>query len=464
MKSKYFRIFSKKRAWQSLIAAAILGCCFALIVMTQRGFQQGDQSSEKVLLPDLMKIHQWKTAQGVPVYFVPIKGIPMLDFALSFPLGTAVGSEGAAALMLAWFNEGFGGLNAASSEAAFDELAVRREQVLTRDQMSFRFRILAQDDLLNQLAAHLTQAFSKPNFKTEDFEKVKTRTMTRIKALKSLPEYWAEDAFYRNLYPNHGYGNNQLGTEVFLERVTPDESLALYKQHIQPQHLIITMVGDIDRKTAQKLAENLTQGLSSLAGKQGEEARPLTPQRPLAKIDKKIDHPSKQAHVWMGSLGRTVHDPDKFAWILGNHILGEGMNSRLFNTIREKHGLVYHISSTSEALQYLSPVLIKFQTEAAQVQRAKDLVLEQWKAWIEEGPTSEELEKAKNYYKGFFALHLANHRNILDLVNTYAFYGLDFDLLKDYERLIDEVTVDKVKSVWSKQIQQTPDVIVQVGG
>ncbi|MFM8454353.1 MAG: M16 family metallopeptidase [Gammaproteobacteria bacterium] len=428
--------------------------------------KKSKQPKDTLLVSGMIDVHHWKTQAGIPVYFVPMESIPMLDLALSFPLGTSTGPEGASALMLAWLDEGFNNLGPVDAQTRFDQLAVQKEVQLGKDVLNFKMRTLIKEDILNKSLENWLQSISKANFKPEDFEKVKQRALTEIKDRINLPAFLAEEAFYKALYLEHPYSHGVLGTAASVQDLKPEIVLAQYQNNIHAKNMIITLVGGIHRDQAKKIAEDLSEKLKNLNTEFSKDtvAALEVPKFMKEGLEKKISHPSSQAHLWLGSPGRAASDEQKMAWLLGNHIFGEGMSSRLFKNIREKEGLVYQIVSKLDAFKYQGPFVIKLQTSANQAEKAKALVLVEWKNWVKLGPSLEELEKAKGYYKGAFVTQLSNHKAILDLTSNYAFYGLDFNLLKNYEALIDAVTLEEIKTLWAKQIPEAPSVVIQVGG
>src|SRR5205085_3707144 len=87
-------------------------------------------------------------------------------------------------------------------------------------------------------------------------------------------------------------------------------------------------------------------------------------------IDVDLDVP--QAVVTFGGSGIARKDPDFFAAYIVNHILGRGsFSSRLYDQIREKHGLAYGVSTS---LLWLDQAALFVGYTATRAERSRDTV------------------------------------------------------------------------------------------
>ena len=102
-------------------------------------------------------------------------------------------------------------------------------------------------------------------------------------------------------------------------------------------------MGDVTRARAEEIATQLTRELP--VGTAPLPALPPVPPLPAA-IERIVEHPSAQSHVMIGQPGVARSDPDYFALLVGNQILGGGgMTSRLYEQVRERRGLSYSVYS-----------------------------------------------------------------------------------------------------------------------
>src|SRR5690606_13167622 len=127
-----------------------------------------------------------------------------------------------------------------------------------------------------------------------------------------------------------------------------------------------------------------------------------------------IDYPSAQTHINLAQLGIPRNHPDWPALYLGNQIFGGGgFGSRLMEEIREKRGLTYGVYSAFSPMQVAGPFSISLQTRAEMTDGTLQLIREQLKQFLNEGPTAAELQRAKRELAGSFPLSTASNADIV---------------------------------------------------
>src|SRR5262249_31220401 len=114
-----------------------------------------------------------------------------------------------------------------------------------------------------------------------------------------------------------------------------------------------------------------------------------------------------QAVVNFGGPGISRNDPDFMAAYIVNHILGGGsFSSRLYREVREKRGLAYGISDSLVWLNSSALLIGSTATRADATGKTIEIIEHEIRRLAEEGPTEEELTKAKTYLKGSYVLGL----------------------------------------------------------
>src|SRR4029077_14067946 len=133
----------------------------------------------------------------------------------------------------------------------------------------------------------------------------------------------------------------------------------------------------------------------------GEEP-PLPPVPDLAEAASRvIAHPASQAHIMIGAPGISRHDPDYFPLFVGNYILGGGgFQSRITEEVRSKRGLAYSAYSYFAPMQERGPFVIGLQTRRDQADEALAVVRATLKDFLANGPTADELDRAKQNLVG----------------------------------------------------------------
>jgi zinc protease len=222
----------------------------------------------------------------------------------------------------------------------------------------------------------------------------------------------------------------------------------------------VSIVGDLSRAEAEALAIRLTDGLP-----EGAEAEPI-PEVVLPQREKlRIPHHATQSHIFVGLPAMRRGDPDFYPLLVGNYILGGGgFVSRLTKEVREKRGFAYSVYSHFQPYRRLGPFEIGLQTKREQAEEALKVVDTTLAAFLEKGPTEDELKRAKENLINGFALRIDSNKKILDHVAMIGFYGLPLDYLDRYPKEVAKVTSAQIRDAFSRRIRPENLVTVIVAG
>jgi zinc protease len=193
---------------------------------------------------------------------------------------------------------------------------------------------------------------------------------------------------------------------------------------------------------------------------------PAVPEVPALTSAQDLARPfdAAQAHVLIGQPGYKRDDPDFFALLVGNHILGGGgFVSRLTEQVREKRGLSYSIYSYFSPGLHAGAFAVGLQTRPDQAAQAVGVVKEVVQAFVSDGPTETELQAAKSNLIGGFALRIDSNRKLLDNVANMAWNRLPLNYLDTWTQQIERVGVDDVRRAMARVLQPERMVTVVVG-
>jgi zinc protease len=155
-----------------------------------------------------------------------------------------------------------------------------------------------------------------------------------------------------------------------------------------------------------------------------------------------------QAVVTFGGAGIARSDPDFMAAYIVNHILGGGsFSSRLYREVREKRGLAYGVSDSLVWFKRASVLLGGTATRADRTGDALAVIEQEIKRMAADGPTADELDKAKSYLKGSYALGLDTSSKIAGQLVQHQIDNLGIDYIQRRNGLIDAVTFADAKRV-----------------
>lgn len=408
-------------------------------------------------------IQHWQTDKGTRVYFVPAPELPMLDIRMLFAAGSAHddGQPGLAGLASGLLDKGAAGLSANDIADRLEGLGAELTTGSLRDSAWVSLRSLSDPAQLEPAMELMSQVISQPDFNKRDFKRERERKLVALRRSEQEPSSIAGYRFYEAVFGKHPYATRPIGTEASLKKITLKDIRAYYKQYYVARNAIIAIVGDVDRKDAERLASQLTMELP--AGEAAAET-PVVPRLAQA-AEQRIHHPSTQTTVRMGAPGMHRGDPDYFPLYVGNHVLGGGgLVSRLFIEVRDKRGLSYGVSSYFSPMAQDGPYTLGLQTRNDQVDEALDVMRSILIEYHDKGPTDKELTASRKNITGGFALRIDSNSKIVEYLGMIGFYNLPLDYLDTFNDKIMAVTREQIIDAYQRRVDPDRMVTVIVGG
>ena len=411
-------------------------------------------------MPD---IQHWVTDNGARVYFVPAPELPMLDVNVTFAAGSVRddGQPGLARLTNTLLDMGAAGLTANEIATRIESLGAELSTSSVREMASVSLRSLSDRAHLEPALGILADVITRPNFDNKDFERERERKLVGIRRSEQSPSTVAEYTFFRSVYGEHPYAHRVSGTEESVKALGLDAVKAFYKRYYVARNAVVSIVGDLDRRAAEALVEQIIGALP--AGRRAA-ALPTVPVSGQAE-EERILHPSTQTHVRMGAPGMHRGDPDYFPLYVGNHVLGGGgLVSRLHEEVREKRGLSYSVNSYFSPMEQDGPYLLSLQTRNDQVDEALAVMRKTLQDFVDKGPTEDELLAAKKNITGGFPLRIASNSGIVSHLNMIGFYDLPLDYLDTFNDRVSAVTREQIKDAFKRRVSPEAMVTIIVGG
>jgi zinc protease len=408
-------------------------------------------------------IQNWRTANGVPVYFIPARELPMVDAQILFNAGSVRDGErpGLAKLTSALLEEGAGDWSADVIADRLDQVGARLSASSRRDAASVSLRSLVDPRYLQPAVETVARLLKEPAFAPDAVERVRQQMLTALRERAQSPGAIAQDAFFKALYGSHPYGSPPDGTTVSLNALTRADVQDFHRRFYTAANAMVAIVGDLDRPAAEQLANALVGGLP-----EGAAAPPPPPAPPVpASQTIRIPHPSSQSHILIGQIGVSRADPDYYALYLGNHVFGgNGLVSQLSQEIREKRGLAYGAYSAFSPLRQAGPFLLNLQTRNDQADTALQVAQTTLREFTANGPAARLLEEGRQNITGGFALDIAGNGKLVNALGGIAFHGLPLDYLQNYIDMMNGITLEQVTTAWQRHVRPDKLITVIVGG
>ncbi len=408
-------------------------------------------------------IESWQTDNGARVLFVHSEALPMVDLRVVFDAGAARDGDrpGLARLTNRLLGQGTEARSADAVAAAFDRVGARFSHGSKRDMAYFSLRALSMPERLEPAVATFAELLRAPAFGERAFERERRRMLQAVKAREQDPGSVARRVFYDAVYGDHPYATPPGGTAASLEAIDRGAVRAFHRRFYVGANATVAIMGDLSRERAEALAETVVGELP-----RGEAAPSLPAVEPLeAARTVRVDFPSRQAHILMGQPGMARGEPDYHALYLANHVLGgSGFSSRLMSEIREARGLAYSVYSYFAPMAARGPFVMGMQTQGSQAGEAIELLRDNLAAFVEDGPTAEEVEHAQKNITGGFPLRIDSNREIVQYLAMIGFYDLPLDYLDRFSGQVAAVDAADAREAFAGRIDPGRLVTVVVGG
>jgi zinc protease len=409
-----------------------------------------------------LKIEHWSTKNGTPVYFVAKNEIPMIDIGVLFHAGSAQdnNSPGIAQLTAQMLDQGTQNLNVDQIANHFEAVGAHYSASINQDMSVLNLRSLSAPQFFNPALSMFSALFKDATFPQTAINRIKKQMLISLQQEAQTPSAIAAKTFYQTLYGPHPYASPILGDKKSIEQISQEQILNFYHRNYVAKNAMIAIVGNVTEAKAMSIAEQLSSMLAT-----GEKTTPINaPSSPQLKTHIiKISYPSKQTTIFLGQIGIAVKDPDYFPLIVGNQILGGGiLTSKLFKEVRNKRGLCYGISSGFKPLQAAGPFLIVLQTRRDQAAKALSLTQQTLKNFLAKGPTTQELQGAKQALIGSFPSSIASNEGILVATEKIGFYQLPLNYLESYQQKINSVNLEQIRHAFQR-IKPEKMIVVMLG-
>jgi zinc protease len=407
-----------------------------------------------------MTIERIVSPAGIEAWLVRESATPLVAMAYSFHGGSAqdpADKPGVATLITTLLDEGAGELDSTTFHRRLENHAIELAFRAGRDYFTGSLRALNEhrDEAFDLLRLSL----NAPRFDAEAVERMRLQTMAGLRRDTTSPNDIASKAWWAAAFPGHPYGRETKGTLDTVPKITTDDLRDFVRRVFARNELKIAIVGDVDAATAGRLIDT---AFGSLPAKN--DLRPVADaavQGLGRRIVTKVAVP--QAVVTFGGAGMARHDPDFMAGYITNHIFGGGtFSSRLYREVREKRGLAYGVSDSMIWFKHAAVTIGGTATRADRTGDAIAIIAAEAKRMAEEGPTAEELAKAKSYLKGSYALTLDTSSKIAAQLVQIQTDNLGIDYIQRRGAMIDAVTVADARRA-AKRLYG-PGLLVSVAG
>jgi len=282
-----------------------------------------------------------------------------------------------------------------------------------------------------------------PIFPEKEIEKEKEVIIEEINSYRDNPAELIFDEFEEIVFSNKPLGRNILGTPESVNSFKRDDIIYFVKRNYCSENIVICSVAAIQPDKALKTIEKIF----------GDIPHHSSTQQPASDINYNPSHIVRKKDTWqnhfiMGNIAFSLHDERRIGMILLNNILGgQGLNSRLYLSLREKNGYAYNVESVYNPYCETGIFSIYFGTDPANLEKGIEIAYHELKkiSTVKLGPL--QLKKAKNQIKGYMARGFENYENLMLSMGKSMLVFNRIDTLEDICRKIDAITSEDLLDI-----------------
>jgi zinc protease len=405
---------------------------------------------------EAVNIQEVTSSGGITAWLVEDYTVPIITTNFAFRGGAAQDPEdktGLANMMSGLLDEGAGELDSAAFQTRLRDLNVDLSFDAGKDAFFGNLRTLKQNR--EEAFELLRLALTEPRFDEEPVARVRGQILSNLRRSQTDPNEIAGKTWSDVLFGDHPYGRETEGTLESVAAITVEDLRDFHARKLARDNLFVAVVGAIDAET---LAAELDRAFGGLP--EAAELVPVAEVEPREGVHQHVALAVPQTVIRMGGRGLTRDDPDFIPAFIANHILGGGgFSSRMYEEIREKRGLAYSVGTGLAAYDNAGAYIAAAATRADAAGTAIDVMTEEIRRFAAEGPTEDELEKAKSFLIGNYALRFDDSRRIARQLISIQLDDLGIDYIDKRNDLVKAATLDDVRRAAQRVFGGEPSVI-----
>lgn len=379
---------------------------------------------------------------GLTVFIMPTARLPLVDLRLVSRAGAVndpAGKEGLASLAADLLTQGAGERNAVQIAEEMAFIGGELSASANAEQIVVSCEVLKKD--FAQGLEMFRDVIVDPTFPAEDFDRKKSEAIAAIAASKDDPGTVANMYLGPFLMGDSPLAHPTIGWQSSVETLTREDVVGFHDTYMTPENSMLAVVGDVDAAQVKKALESAFKGWKKSKAKHADAYPPLT--RSSGRKVQIVNKPEvTQTQIRLACVGVPRNHPDYYPIMVANTILGSGFTSRLVDEIRVNKGLTYSINSSFSMYRNAGTFGISTFTKNETIRETIDETIKVVEKLRSEGPSEQELDKARTYLTGLYPLGLQAPDNLAARLLSVEFYDLPDDFIETYSAKIKEVSME----------------------
>jgi zinc protease len=291
-----------------------------------------------------------------------------------------------------------------------------------------------------------------PSFPAAEIERERKLLIGSLQKLADRPDDFTEYLLPKFMYGNHPYGHESAGTPMAIRDFKKTDLEKFYKENYNPGNAVLAVVGQYDDAWKKSVVDAFSKWKPSASHVRDVPAFPQWSGTEVLLVDRAD---LNQAQVQIGFRGVPRNIPEYLDLRAALKVLGESFGSRLFEEIREKRGLTYHISAWFDPRLQAGPMGIYTFTRLDKIGETVDETLKVYRNFVANGVTDAEVTEVKALMRGQFPRSFETPEQLARQLLLLNRYGIGVDYLTNYFANVNAMTKASINATIKKYFDPT---------
>lgn len=289
----------------------------------------------------------------------------------------------------------------------------------------------------------VSDIFLHAKIEQEEIDRERGTILQEINMYEDMPMRHISDVWEQHLYGDTPLGWRILGPKENIKSFKRKDFMKYLSRGYVAKNVVVGVAGNIDQQKVLAAIEERFAGMREGEKPAYKKLREHQKEAEIHLHHKKTD----QTHLLLGVRAYPMDHRDRYVVAVLGTILGGGMSSRLFMSVRERRGLAYSVHTGGETYYDAGYLATQCGVEHGNFEETVKVILDEYKLIATELVPNDELNKAKEYIKGKLAMSLEGSDEVVEYLVSQEVLRGKIDMPHDKMKQVDAVTAEAVLRV-----------------
>ncbi len=318
-------------------------------------------------------------------------------------------------------------------------------------------KVLSKD--LRLLLDLLNDCLRNPSFDESEQERLKNEVISGLRAVADDPWELSKREFRKFIFAGHPLAHYPEGYDTTVAELDVADVRAFHDLYYKPNNIFLVFIGDFDKETLIAMLKARFNTWQRGELPKAEIPQPTARTKPVGRI---VPMSISQSYIILGNFGPKYGAGDWLPTRVMNYILGTSSLSRMYSTIRAEKGLAYVAWSHFVRFEHGGYLAAEMQTKKERTGEAVQTMLEVLRG-VQDTIHIDELERARDFYTGYFPLTYDSYSELASLVAHVEFENLGLDYIDKFVPAIKQLNLSDLSGAARKYLDPDSFYLLIVG-